>query len=40
MSAEIKTTLGDDSFQAALKRLENTLAPGGDWTEANKRSDE
>ena len=40
MSAEIKTTLGDGSLQVALKRLENTLAPGGDWTEANKRSDE
>lgn len=40
MRAEIKTTLGDASFQEAFKRLESLLAPGGDWTEANKKSEE
>ena len=33
--SEIKTTLGDGRLTEALRRLEKTLAPGGDWTEAN-----
>lgn len=36
----IKTTLGDASYLSALKRIESLLAPGGNWTEANKRAAE
>lgn len=36
----IKTTLGDNSLNVALKRLESALAPNGDWSEANKRAEE
>lgn len=37
---EIKTTLGDIGYLAALKKLEAALAPNGDWTAANEAAAE
>ena len=37
---DIKTTLGDYGYLAALKKLEAALAPNGDWTAANQAAAE
>lgn len=38
--SDIKTTLGDYGYLAALKKLEAALAPNGDWTAANQAASE
>lgn len=36
----VKTTLGDSSLLQAVERLEQMIAPGGDWTAANQAAAE